>query len=181
MPKFIIYLVKSIDWVNYYIGRVAMLLLFAMIAVLLWSSFSKAFLSPSLWTLEMAQFLMIGYFVLGGPYAMQMSSDVRMDLFYDSWSVRTKAFVDCFTVLALILYLGVLLYGGIASAQYALKYNETSATAWRPKMAPIKIITCIAIGLMLLQALASLLRNLARLRGVEIKTPAELHGHTGEG
>ena len=177
MPKPLMNLIKTIDWINYYVGRFAMILLFVMMAVLLWSSFSKTFLTPSLWTLEAAQFLMIGYFVLGGPYAMQMGSDVRMDLFYGNWSTKTKAAVDSVTILALIFYLAVLLYGGIQSTEYALKYDERSATAWAPRMAPIKITICIAVTLMLLQAFASWLRNIARLRGIEIKTVAELYGH----
>lgn len=177
MPKPLINFIKAIDWVNYYVGRFAMLLLFVMMAVLLWSSFSKAFLTPSLWTLEVAQFLMIGYFVLGGPYAMQMGSDVRMDLFYGDWSPKTKAAVDSITILALLFYLAVLLYGGIQSTEYALKYDERSATAWRPQMAPIKIAICIGVALMFLQAIASWFRHIATLRNVEIKTPAELYGH----
>lgn len=177
MPKPLINFIKAIDWVNYYVGRFAMMLLFVMMAVLLWSSFSKAFLTPSLWTLEVAQFLMIGYFVLGGPYAMQMGSDVRMDLFYGDWSPKTKAAVDSITILALLFYLAVLLYGGIQSTEYALKYDERSATAWRPQMAPIKIAICIGVALMFLQAIASWFRHIATLRNVEIKTPAELYGH----
>lgn len=176
MPKPLINLVKVIDWINYYMGRFAMLLLFVMMAVLLWSSFSKAFLTPSLWTLEVAQFLMIGYFVLGGPYAMQMGTDVRMDLFYGSWSTKTKAAVDSLTIFALIFYLAVLLYGGVQSTEYALTYGERSATAWAPRMAPIKITICVAVMLMLLQAIASWFRQIATLRNVEIKTPAELYG-----
>ena len=176
MPKLLINFVKTIDWFNYYIGRLSMMLLFVMMGVLLWSSFSKAFLTPSLWTLETAQFLMIGYFVLGGPYAMQMGSDVRMDLFYGNWSPKTKAIVDSITIFALILYLGVLLYGGLSSTDYALRYNERSATAWRPQMAPIKITICIAVALMLLQATASFFRSIATLKDIEIKTPAELRG-----
>ncbi|MEM7128443.1 MAG: TRAP transporter small permease subunit [Chloroflexota bacterium] len=176
MPKPLINFVKAIDWINYYVGRFAMMLLFVMMGVLLWSSFSKAFLTPSLWTLEVAQFLMIGYFVLGGPYAMQMGSDVRMDLFYGNWSTKTKAAVDSVTIFALIFYLAVLLNGGLKSTQYALRYNETSATAWAPPMAPIKIIICVAVTLMLLQAIASWFRHIATLRGVEIKTLAEIYG-----
>lgn len=178
MPKPLIKFIKTIDWVNYYVGRFAMMLLFVMMAVLLWSSFSKAFFTPSLWTLETAQFLMIAYFVLGGPYAMQMGSDVRMDLFYGDWSTKTKAAVDSVTIFALFVYLAVLLYGGIQSTEYALRYGERSATAWRPPMAPIKITICIGVGLMLLQTLASWFRHIATLRGIELKTPAELYGQS---
>jgi TRAP-type C4-dicarboxylate transport system permease small subunit len=33
---------------------------------------SKTFFLPSLWTLEMAQFAMVAYYMLGGPYSIQL-------------------------------------------------------------------------------------------------------------
>ena len=140
--------------------------IFVMMAILLWSSFSKAFLLPSLWTLEMAQFAMVAYFILGGPYSLQMGSNVRMDLFYGEWSDRKKACMDCFTVLFLLVYLGVLLWGGIESTLYSFKYGgERSPTAWRPYLWPIKVAMCIGIFLMLLQAISELFKDILRLRG----------------
>ena len=73
--------IQIVDAINYRLGRIVMYGIFVMMAILLWSSFSKAFLLPSLWTLEMAQFAMVAYFILGGPYSLQMGSNVRMDLF----------------------------------------------------------------------------------------------------
>ncbi|MHA1190013.1 MAG: TRAP transporter small permease subunit, partial [Alphaproteobacteria bacterium] len=84
------------------------------------------------------------------------------------WSVRKKAKFDCFTILFLILFLGILLYGAYQSTSYSLQYNERSATAWRPYMWPIKITMCVAIVMMLLQAFAELFKDIARLRGTEI-------------
>ena len=105
---------------NRFIGRIAMYLIFALIGVLLWSSISKTFFYPSIWTLETAQFVMVAYYILGGPYSIQMGSNVRMDLFYGGWSTRTKAMIDAFTVLFLMFYLGVLFYGAVGSTAYSL-------------------------------------------------------------
>ncbi len=161
--------VRIVEAVNRRVGRATMYLLFVMMAVLLWSSVSKVALVPSLWTLETAQFLMVAYFMLGGPYSLQIGSNVRMDLFYGGWSPRTRAWVDAFTVLALLFYLGVLLYGGWQSTAYALEAGERSRTAWRPYMAPIKICMCLAIVLRILQATALFLRDVARIRGEELQ------------
>src|SRR3546814_13814057 len=92
---------------------------------------------------------MVAYFLLGGAYSMQLGDNVRMDLLYGVWSDRTKAAVDAVTICFLIFYLIVLLGGGISSTQYALQYNEVSPTLWRPQLAPIKLIMCIGIFLML--------------------------------
>lgn len=168
MPEFIKAYVRGVDAVNYWIGRATMFLVFVMMAILLWSSFSKTFLLPSLWTLEMAQFTLVAYYMLGGPYSLQLGSNVRMDLVYGSWSDRTKAWADAFSIFAMIFYLGVLLYGGLSSTAYALEYGERSYSAWRPYMAPIKIIMVIGIFLMLLQAFAVFFKDVAKIRGEEI-------------
>ena len=70
----------------------------------------------------MAQFAMVAYYMLGGPYSILMGSNVRMDLFYGNWSLRRKATVDSVTVLFLIFYLGVMLYGAFGSTAYSLGY-----------------------------------------------------------
>ena len=139
-----------------------------MIAILAWSSISKTFFLPSLWTLEMAQFVMVAYYMLGGPYAIQMGSHVRMDLFYHTWSDHRKAYFDAFTVFFLIFFLGVLLYGAVDSTQYAVEYNERSYSSWRPYMWPIKIITVVGIVLMLLQAISEFFKDIARINGIKL-------------
>ncbi|RVT86693.1 TRAP transporter small permease subunit [Rhodobacteraceae bacterium CCMM004] len=180
--------VRWVEAVNRTLGRIVMYGIFVMAGILLWSTFSKAFLLPSLWTLEMAQFAMVAYYVLGGPYAIQMGSNVRMDLFYGAWSDRRKAAVDAVTVLFLLFYLGVLLYGGLGSLAYSLGFwgtdylsffaglvtgaeeigrLETSPTAWRPWLWPIKTIMVVGLILMLLQAVAELIKDVWRIRGVE--------------
>ena len=168
MPNALKSYVRCVEAVNRRVGRAAMYLVFAMAAILFWSSLSKAFFVPSLWTLEMAQFAMVAYYLLGGPYSLQLDQHVRMDIVYSTWTPRTKAWMNTFTVLFLLVYLVLLLYGGLSSTQYALEYGERSYSSWRPYMAPIKIIACIGITLMLLQAVAVLLKDIATLRGEDL-------------
>lgn len=150
---------------NRFIGRIVMYGIFVLMGVLLYSSFMKTFFISPNWSLEMAQFIMVAYYLMGGPYSMQEGAHVRMDLLYDGWSDRTRAMVDVVTVLMLGFYLIILLYGGLSSTGYALKYGEESYSSWAPQMAPIKIVMCIGIFLMILQALSSLLKNIAKLQG----------------
>jgi TRAP-type mannitol/chloroaromatic compound transport system permease small subunit len=122
LPKAIKAYVRWVEALNRVMGRIAMYLIFVLIGILLWSSVSKTFFLPSPWTLEMAQFTMVAYYIMGGPYSIQLGANVRMDLFYGDWSPRTKAWFDIFTVLFLLFYLGVLLYGGVGSTAYSLGY-----------------------------------------------------------
>lgn len=165
MPEILVAYVRAVEAFNRRIGRIVMYLLFALMAVMLYGALSRAVWVPQSWTDEMGQFLLVGYFMLGGAYAMQLGSAVRMDVFYSNWSDRTRAAVDAVTILTLFVYLGVLLWGGIESTQYALEYGERRRGLWRPYMAPIKIIMVIGIVMMILQCTAFLIRDIARLRG----------------
>lgn len=169
MTGFMLRYIGMVDRVNRRLGRVVMYGIFAIMAILLWSSISKTFFTPSLWTLEMAQFGMVAYYILGGPYAIQMGSNVRMDLFYGAWDSGQKAWVDAFTIFFLIFYLVVMLWGGLDSTIYSFQYGgERSPTAWRPYLWPIKTIMMIGLTLMLLQAIAEFFKDVLRIRGHEI-------------
>ena len=122
-------------------------------------------LVPSLWTLEMAQYAMVAYYLLGGAYSIQLKANIRMDLFYSEWSDSRKAQIDAITVLFLIFYLGVLLYGGIDSTMYSYEYNQRSPSAWRPYIWPVKVIMVTGIFLMLLQAISEFFKDIFKLRG----------------
>ena len=181
--------IRGVDAVNYRLGRVMMYGIFVLMAILLWSSISKTFFLPTLWTLEMAQFVMVGYYILGGPYSLQLGSNVRMDLLYGGWSVERKAWFDAITVLLLIFYLCVLLYGAISSTAYSLGYWKTepvsffvglvtgneeigrleqSSSAWRPYMWPIKTVMIVGFFLMILQCLSELFKDILRLKEANI-------------
>jgi TRAP-type mannitol/chloroaromatic compound transport system permease small subunit len=181
--------IGAVDAVNFRVGRIAMYGIFVLMAILLWSSISKTFFVPSLWTLEMAQFAMVAYYILGGPYSIQLGSNVRMDLLYGEWSLRKKAWWDLFTVMFLIFYLCVLLYGAVSSTAYSLGYwgtetfsffgglltgsegigrVERSSTTWRPYMWPIKAIMILGMFLMLLQCISELLKDVLRIKGEAI-------------
>lgn len=181
--------IRGVDAVNHRVGRIAMYGIFVLMGILLWSSISKTFFLPTLWTLEMAQFVMVGYYILGGPYSIQLGSNVRMDLLYGGWSLRRKAMFDALTVLFLMFYLLVLLYGAIASTAYSLGYWSTqpiaffaglvtgteeigrlerSSSTWRPYMWPIKTVMIIGFFLMFLQCLSEFFKDILRLRGEDI-------------
>ncbi len=171
MPKFVIAYVRYVEAVTFRVGRFAMYLIFVMLGVLLYSSIMKTFFHPSLWTLEMAQFLMVAYYILGGGYSLQLGDHVRMDLLYARGSSKKRGFTDSLTSFCLITYLLLLLYGGLSSTQYALFYGETSYSSWSPYMAPIKIVMSFGILLMVLQAIATFFRDLARARGLSVFGP----------
>ena len=146
-----------------------MYLIFAMMGILLFSSISRtSFDVPHIWIVEMAQFTMAAYYLLGGGYSLIMDSHVRVDIFYGLGSIKRRAFTDSITAFCLIFYLIFLLVGGLSSTQYALEYGQKNYSSWGPPLAPIKIIMCIGIVLMLLQAISMFFKDLAKYRGEDL-------------
>jgi len=169
--------IRAADADNYRLGRVMMYFIFLLMGILLWSSVSKTFFVPALWTLEVAQFAMVAYYILGGPYSIQMGSNVRMDLLYGEWSTRRKAWFDLVTVCFLIFYLCVLLYGAVSSTAYSLGYwksepfsflagiiigteevgtLERSSSVWRPYFWSLKVVMIVGFYLLLLHCVSEL-------------------------
>ena len=170
MPAFIKSYIRIVEKVNRSIGMVTMYLVVVMMGILLFSSISDAvFNKPYLWVMEMAQFTMAAYYLLGGGYSMQLDAHVRMDVLYSRWSPKKQAFTDSITAFFLVFYLLVLLYGGFSSTEYAITYNQKNYSAWAPPMWPIKVIMTLGIFLMLLQSIAIFFKDLARARGKEIE------------
>ncbi len=165
MPKAIRVYVRWVDAFNRRMGRLAMLLVFVMMGVLLYSAFSKATGRSPIWVVEIAQFTLAAYYLIGGGYSMQLDSHVRMDLLYSRWSPKRQAVTDAITICFLIFYLVILLLGGLSSTQYALEYNQKNYSSWGPPLWPIKCIMTLGVLMMLLQAIATFFKDIARARG----------------
>jgi TRAP-type mannitol/chloroaromatic compound transport system permease small subunit len=166
MPKVVKLYVRYVDATSKAVGKFAMFLVLAMMGVLLYESISRTFFNePHIWVVEVAQFLMAAYYLLGGGYSMILEGHVRMDLLYGRWSAKRQAVTDAVTALLLIFYLVFLLIGGISGVKYALTYRQVNYTPWAPPLAPIKIVMTLGIFLMLLQVIATFFKDIAKARG----------------
>ena len=169
MPSLIVKYVKWVDYISTRFGRLAMYTIFLMIGTLLLGAVTRNILNiPLSWTVEMAQFTMTAYYILGGAYSMQLDSHVRMDLLYDRYSDKTKAKIDVWTNLFLVFYLVCLLVGSISSTIYAIEYDQRKFSQWNPSMVPIKLIMVFGIILMLLQTISTFFKDIAKSRGMDI-------------
>lgn len=169
MPRPIVSYVRVVDYVSTFVGRITMYMIFVMIGVLLLGAVTRNIFNwPLSWTIEMAQFVITGYYIVGGAYSMQLGDHVRMDLIYDRFSLKQKAWVDVATNIFLVLYLVTLLVGSISSTMYAIEYGERKFSQWNPSMVPIKIIMVCGIFLMLLQSVSIFFKDLALATGKKI-------------
>ncbi len=166
MQKIISLYVKLIDWICVKVGRFTMYTLFLMMFILVLSFVTRNIINiPLIWIIEMAQFIITAYYLLGGGYSMITGDHVRMDLFYSKLSEKNKARMDMFTSIFLIFYLVVLLIGSYSSLTYTIDTNQRLFTAWAPYVWPIKTIMLFGILLMLLQSFSMLFKDYAKFTG----------------
>jgi TRAP-type mannitol/chloroaromatic compound transport system permease small subunit len=157
-----------VDKINHAVGHVAMYLLVVLLGILTWSVLTKSLGTPAHWVMEMAQFTMAAYYLLGAGFSMQQGAHVRMDFLYERWKPRRRSLVDSVTSVFLIFYLVMLVIGGWSSSADAIEYGQRNRTLWAPYMAPIKIIMTTGMFLMLLQSTAELVRDVCRACGFEL-------------
>jgi len=170
MHSFIKNYVLITDWVCEKVGRITMYLVFVMMFILILSFVTRNIINfPLIWIIEMAQFIITAYYILGGSYSMLTDDHVRMDLFYSKFSEKNKSRMDAFTSIFLFFYLVTLLYGSISSLNYTLETNQRLFTAWRPYVWPIKSFMTFGILLMLLQTVSMFFKDLYRIKGETIK------------
>ena len=165
MPKFISTYVKIVDKTCERVGRFVMYWVFFMMFLLILSFVTRNIINyPLMWIIEMAQFTITAYYLLGGGYSMITDDHVRMDLFYGKLSEKGKAKMDIFTSFFLIFYLVLLFVGSITSLVYTIETKQKLFTAWAPYVWPIKTLMLVGILLMLLQAFSTLFKDFAKLK-----------------
>ena len=132
--------VRIEEAVNRAVGRFAMMMVFAMKPVLLYSAVSKELKKPALWTLETAQFLMVAYFLLGGRNSIQPGAHVaECPSIYVRKLIRTQQCADGRRNrhAADRLSGATGLRRDFRPRNTAVEYGERSYSSWAPPMAPI--------------------------------------------
>lgn len=115
--------------------------------------------------MEMCEFTMTAYYMLGGAYTLMHEGHVRMDLLYDKLTAKGKATADVITFPIALFYMALYLYGSITSLKYAIVHKQVTYSSWAAPVTPIKIIMTIGIALMTMQVISQFFKDLARMRG----------------
>ncbi len=115
--------------------------------------------SPSLWISTTVQFAMVLMACVGGVYALNSDSFVKLDLFYANFSPRKKAICDIITVIYTFLFLSVLIWKGTTAAMLSVKLNQMTPTSIPMPLYPLKACIPISGFIMLLVVLRKLVND----------------------
>src|SRR5699024_12233390 len=105
------------------------IILYAMVFGLLDVTLRYVFSAPSMWISITIQYSMVLLACVSGPYALNNNEFVKLDVFYEKFSDRTKAIVDTITFVLTFLYLYVLIMRGFDLAFASLVRKEMTPTA----------------------------------------------------
>jgi len=119
------------------------------------------------WITEMEWHIFALIFLLAAGYALKHDKHVRVDLFYDKWSPKRKAWVNLLgTILFLIPWCLIIIMASYNYAHNSYMINESSPD---PGGLPARYIIKFAITLgfvfLLLQAFALLIESLLTILG----------------
>ena len=117
-------------------------------------------------------------FLLGAAYGLQHDVHVRVDVLYARLSRRARAWIDLAgTVLFLIPFSVLMLWVSWPAVRNSWAIHETSPDPGGLPRYPIKTVILLSFGLLLLQALSQLLKQVDVIRGVD-GTAADRPGDT---
>jgi TRAP-type mannitol/chloroaromatic compound transport system permease small subunit len=135
------------------------------------------FNAPTVWAFDIAYMTYGTLFMLGAAYALHKGAHIRTDFFWESFSTRTKGWIDSIAYIVFFFpsLTALLLISG-HEAFYAWQINETSdQTPWRPLLWPFKSVVPLACLLLLIQGVSEFLKSLYMARtGIEFERKAKV-------
>jgi TRAP-type mannitol/chloroaromatic compound transport system permease small subunit len=150
----------AIEWINVRAGE--FVAWWALIAVFFYYYEVVArfiFNSPTNWVHE-SMFLMFGMqYMMSGAYAYREDQHVRVDVVYSKFSPRGKAIADIITSVFFFIFIGTLFVTSYRFAADSVNFNEHSFTEWGIQYWPVKLTMPIGAGLLLLQGVAKLIKD----------------------
>jgi TRAP-type mannitol/chloroaromatic compound transport system permease small subunit len=127
------------------------------------------FRAPTAWAFDASYILYGTLFMLAGPYALSRNAHVRGDFLYRAWPVRRQAILDI-VLYFLFFFPGILAlcYAGYGFASFSWLIKENSSNSPVPiPLYHFKTLIPLVGGLMVLQALAEVVRCLQALKSGE--------------
>ncbi len=166
MKKF----VRAVDTFSEHSGRWIALMVLPMIFVVVYEVvMRRIFHAPTKWAFETTTYLYGAHFMLGMAYTYLYDRHVRIDVIVLQFSQKVQIWLRILTFLFIFVpFVGALTYGAIEYAGHSWAISEHSWTAWKPPLYPIKAVMPVSLIMLFLQATATLIRDIYKLKGEEI-------------
>ncbi len=153
---------RLIDRFALFIGRVTMIMIISMTAVMLYEVFLRYVVeAPTLWANELTLWIAGFVFLCSGLYAMQQRCHIRIFLLYDAVPRWMQHTFDVISVLMLVVFAFFLVYGSFYQV-FVIKFYkwEMFGTAFDPPIpATVQPMVLIIVTLIAVQAVINLISD----------------------
>ena len=159
-------LLKIIDTISNYTGRIVGWIAIPMIVALIYEVFARyVFHRPTIWSYEITYMIYGTHFLLGAAYTLYVKGHIRIDLLYMKFPPRGRALIDVIGYLIIFFPIMVILVtSSFDMAKEAYEIKEVSQfTPWQPILWPFKSVICVGFSLLILQGIAEFLRSVIML------------------
>ena len=173
-------LIRVIERLTGSVGVFAALLIVPLILATCYEVLSRyTFNAPTIWAFEVGYMLTGSHFLLAMAYTLREGQHIRIDIFSEKFSQRTRAWIDlvCYAVLlpltvwltlALLRHLWHGYTQGERSGQSAL-----NLPVW-----PFRLVFVVAFALLALQVIAEVIKIVRGLRGLNGGETVPVHPET---
>lgn len=159
--KYLKVISKNINRLNNLIGLLLKFVpLFILFLLLIGMIARYVFNSPIAWETEILAYVFNSMFIIAGGYVLLNDGIIRMDVFYQKLSAKSKAMMDVLTFSLVALYLIPLIIKGFEYAYKSYLSNERYISAVATPLYPYKYLITVGFVIMLLQEIANFIDNI---------------------
>lgn len=164
------------DGLSELVGRAVSWLVLVMVGVLVYEVIMRYFLgSPTIWAHEFTTMVFGAFAILGASYTLREQAHVRSEVVWGAMPERVQAFCDMIVFALGLVVLAVVFWQSIDFAQRSWATHEFSnRSVWQPPLYYIKSLIPVAMGLLILQSVAELLRSVIKVLNLPLDDPREV-------
>jgi TRAP-type mannitol/chloroaromatic compound transport system permease small subunit len=153
---------KVIDQISEWAGKTVSWLLLVLIFTVAYDLFARRLTGRATdWAFDINYMIYGTNFMIAGAYALLHNSHVRVDVLYNNFSPKTRAWLEIFFYVVLMLPMcGFLLYATWLDFSYAWEAKEVSIqSAWHPPIYHYKFVMPLTFFLLILQSISQLVKH----------------------
>lgn len=150
-----------VDIVTLYMSSVLMFFVAFIMAIMFYEVVMRyVFSAPTLWVEELSRWMGGIIFLMGGLYAMQQRSHIRVVILYDVVSRNVQRVLDVVATLCIAFFCYAVVTGYWKVAMKKFETWELYGSAWNPPIpAVMKPLVCIVCAWMAIQTISNLIMD----------------------
>jgi TRAP-type mannitol/chloroaromatic compound transport system permease small subunit len=153
--------IRLIDFISIWSGKATGILCVLMVLFIIYEVILRHILNlPTQWVSEATVFCGALVYVIAGAWTLLKDQHVKVDLLYDRFSLKTKAYLDILSFVFFSIYMIAMLWATFIYATDSIDLFEHTGSSWNPPIYPVKAAFFIGVLLIMLQGINGLIRSI---------------------